>query len=337
MLLAQLRRLLLLSLLLLSLRSPAQTTPAAARTPESFGYRRLTVMFGRDSVQVLLMSKPGEEKRKKPLLLWEQGSIPTPLLLYKEGGTYPVFPFHPKKVLESCHLAIISKPGIPLTFDVTGQNPNTIFRERRPPAYYCARNYLGYYLRRDEAVLRFLKKQPWVEAGRVVIAGHSQGAAVVAHLAAVPGLVSRAVYLSGNPLGRQMSMLALGRQAADTAEVAGTFRRWQEVVADPTRTDCLGDDPRNSYGFAASEIPELLRTRVPMFIGFGTLDRGVAGDDYLRLEAIRQHRTNFTFREYPGREHNFFGVKNGQPDYDDFYWDQVGEDFLRWAGLWPDK
>ena len=328
---------LLVLLLLLPLRSPAQTTPAAARTPEAFGYRHLTVMFGRDSVQVLLMSKPGEEKLKKPLLLFEQGSIPTPLVLYDERGAFPVFPFHPKKVLESCHLAIISKPGIPLTFDVTGQDPNRIFREHQPPAYYCARNYLGYYLRRDEAVLRFLKKQPWVEASRVVISGHSQGTAVVAHLAAVPGLVSRAVYLSGNPLGRLMSMLAESRQTADTTGAAWTFRRWQQVVADPTRTDCQGDDPRNTYGFAASEMPELLRTRVPVFVGFGTLDRGVAGDDYLRLETIRQHRTNFTFREYPGREHNFFGVKNGQPDYDDFYWDQVGEDFLRWAGLWPDK
>ena len=324
----------LLLLLLLNYRSFAQTTPTP-RPPEAFGYRRLVVMFGRDSVQLLLLSKPGEEKQKKPLLFWELGSIPTPLVLYDERGAFPVFPFHPKKVLESCHLAIISKPGIPLTFDVTGLNPNVIFRERQPPAYYCARNYLGYYVRRDEAVLRYLKKQPWVEAGRVVIGGHSQGSAVVAHLAAVPGLVSRAVYLSGNPLGRHMSMLAESRQAADTAGVGYTFRRWQAVVADPTRADCQGDDPRNTYGFGASLMPELLRTQVPMFVGFGTLDAGVAGDDYLRLETIRQHRTNFTFREYLGREHNFVGVKNGQPDYDDFYWDRVGEDFLRWAGLWP--
>jgi len=330
------RHLFLLLGLLLSLGRPAcgQTAPAA-RPPEAFGYRRLVVMFGRDSVQVLLLSKPGEEQIKKPLLLWEQGSLPMPLVLYDERGAYPVFPFRPKKVLESCHLAIISKPGLPLTADVTGKNPNVIFGQSQPPPYYCARNYLDYYLRRDEAVLRFLKKQPWVEARRVVIGGHSQGTAVVAHLAAVPGLVSRAVYLSGNPLGRLMSMLAQDRQAADTAGVAGTFRRWQAVVADPTRADCLGDDPRNTYGFAASEMPVLLRTRVPVFVGFGTLDRGVAGDDYLRLEATRQHRTNFTFREYPGREHNFFGFKDGRINYDDFYWEQVGEDFLRWAGLWP--
>jgi pimeloyl-ACP methyl ester carboxylesterase len=330
------RHLALFLLLLLGLSAPgfAQKAPAR-RGPEEFGYRHTVVMFGRDSVNVLLLSQPGQEAVRKPLLLWVQGSLPMPLVLYDQRGAYPVFPFRPKKVLESCHLAIISKPGILLTADVAGRNPNEMFGQTQPPPYYCARNYLDYYVRRDEAVLRYFKKQAWVDAKNVVVGGHSEGSAVVAHLAAVPGLVSRAVYLSGNPLGRLMSMLALDRQAADTAGVASTFRRWQEVVADPARTDCLGDDPRNTYGFGASEMPVLLRTRVPVFVGFGTLDRGVAGDDYLRLETIRQHHTNFTFREYPGREHNFFGFKDGQINYDDFYWDQVGEDFLRWAGLWP--
>lgn len=323
-------------LLLVGLSVPARAQgKAAPRTPAEFGYRHVVVMFGRDSVQVLLLSKPGEEQRKKPLLLFVQGSLPTPLVLYDQRVTYPVFPFHPKKVLESCHLAIISKPGIPLMADVTEQNPNEMFQQRQPPAYYCARNYLDYYVRRDVAVLRYFKRQPWVDAGHVVVAGHSEGSIVAAHLAAVPGLVSHAVYLSGNPLGRNMSMLAQARQAQDTAGTGWTFRRWQAVVADPTRADCRGDDPRNTIGFGPAVLPVLLRTRVPVFVGFGTLDQGVAGDDYLRLEATRQHRTNFTFREYPGREHNFFGFKDGQINYDDFYWDQVGEDFLRWAGLWP--
>lgn len=330
------RHLALFLLLLLGLKVPvfAQKGPAR-RGPGEFGYRHVVVLFGRDSVDVLLLSQPGQEAVRKPLLLWVQGSLPMPLVLYDQRGAYPVFPFRPKKVLESCHLAIISKPGIPLTADVTGRNPNEMFGQTQPPPYYCARNYLDYYVRRDQAVLRYFKKQAWVDAKKVVVGGHSEGTTVVAHLAAVPGLVSRAVYLSGNPLGRLMSMLALNRQAADTAGVAHTFRRWQEVVADPTRADCRGDDPRNTYSFGASEMPVLLRARVPVFVGFGTLDRGVAGDDHLRLETIRQHRTNFTFREYPGREHNFFGFKDGRINYDDFYWEQVGEDFLRWAGLWP--
>lgn len=74
---------------------------------------------------------------------------------------------------------------------------------------------------------------------------------------------------------------------------------------------------------------------MPIFVGYGTRNAGAAANDYLRLEAMRLHKTNFAFRAYVGREHNFFGFKNGQRNYDDFYWDQVGRQFLRWAGLQP--
>ena len=316
----------------------AQTVPQR-RTPEEFGLRHVVVMFGRDSVDVLVQSKKGEELLKKPLLLWMQGSLPTPLVLYDQKGAYPVFPFNPTAVLKNAHLVVIGKPGIPLTANVEGRDPNQMFREGTPPAYYCQHNYLGYYVRRNAAVLRYLKKQPWVDARNVTVAGHSEGSSVAAHLAAVPGLVSRAAYLGGNPLGRMLSNLSGARQseaAGDTAAVPQTFRYWRAVVAAPARTDCTPGDPnRTTYEFSAACLAELLRARVPLFIGYGGRDNAALANDYLRLEAMRLHKTNFTFRDYPGREHNFFGFKNGQIDYDDFYWDAVGDEFLRWAGLLP--
>jgi hypothetical protein len=66
--------------------------------------------------------------------------------------------------------------------NVEGQDPNQLFRTATPPAYYRARNYLGYYVRRDEAVRRYLKRQPWVRADQVLVAGHSEGSSVVAQL-----------------------------------------------------------------------------------------------------------------------------------------------------------
>ncbi|OGX85062.1 dienelactone hydrolase family protein [Hymenobacter glacialis] len=312
-------------------------TALPRRTPAEFGFRHLVVMYGRDSVDVLVLSQPGEEKQKKPLLFWVQGSLPTPLVLYDRQGAFPVFPFHPKAVLKNCHLVIVSKPGIPLMADVEGRDPNQMFGRTAPPPYYCARNYLDYFVQRDVALLRYIKKQPWVDKSHVVAAGHSQGSTIVAHLAAVPGLVSHAVYLSGNSLGQLMSMLAESRQREDSVAAVATFQRWQTAVAHPTFADCVGDDPRSLFGFGTAVLPMLLRVQVPVYVGYGTRDRGVAGNDFLRLECIRLHKTNFTFREYPGREHNFFGFKGGQINYDDFYWDRVGDEFLRWAGLLPNS
>ena len=115
-------------LLALATTGRGQAT-AALRAPEDFGYRQLAVPYGRDSVHVLLLSQPGEERLKKLLLLWVQGFLPTPLVLYDRQGAFPVFPFHPKAVLKTCHLAIIGKPDIPLVADVEGRNPNRMFRE----------------------------------------------------------------------------------------------------------------------------------------------------------------------------------------------------------------
>ncbi|MDQ2769192.1 MAG: hypothetical protein M3Y54_01665 [Bacteroidota bacterium] len=329
-------------MLLLALRSPAQTTPAAGRTPKSFGYRHLRVMFGRDTVDVLVQSKKGEEQLKKPLLLWLQGSLPKPLILYDERGAYRVFPFAsrtaPDSLLARCHLAIIGKPGVPLVADITGKNPNRMFGTEAVSPYYCQRNHLDYYVRRAEAVLGYLKKQPWVEAGRVVVGGHSEGSAVVAQLAARPGLVSRAVYLSGSPLGRELTKL--DRDPAETDADAATheveFAAWERALAHPARTDCAaGDSDANIYSFGQSELPVLLAARVPVFVGYGTRDHSVVANDYLRLETRRRRKTSFTFRAYVGREHNFFGFKDGQVSYDDDGWPRVSREFLRWAGLLP--
>ncbi len=319
-------------------RVAAAQLPGAPPAPETFGYRHLVVLFGRDSVDVLVLSQKGEEAVRKPLLLWAQGSLPTPLILYDQRGPYPVFPFHPKEVLRTCHLAIIGKPGIALVANVAGQNPNRMFGEGTPPAYYSQRNYLEYYVKRNTAVLRYLKKQPWVDAARVVAGGHSEGSSVVARLAAVPGLVSRAVYLGGSPLGRALTEVARAADDPDTtaAAVEQGFAKWQRAVDHPAENlGGPGDSNQNTYSHGRSELPFLLRARVPIFVGYGTRDAGAVANDYLRLEAIRLHKTNFTFRAYVGREHNFFGVKDGRVNYDDFYWDAVGAEFLRWAGLLP--
>ena len=342
--------LLLLSLFLF-LRPAAAQIPAS-RPLEDFGYRHLVVPFGKETVDLLVQSKKGEEQLKKPLLLWCQGSLPRPLVLYNEGGPLRVFPFATRAGADSlvarCHLVVIGKPGIPLAGDLKDQVDASYIDKttRHPPAYFCQRDYLDYYVRRNEAVLRYLKKQPWVDANRVVVGGPSEGSSVAAHLGAVPGLASRVVYLSGSPLGRELTKLARGPAATqsdstEAANVEAAFGRWQRAVDHPTQNDCdqPGDSNPNLVSHGQPLLPLLLAARVPVFVGYGSRDYCAAANDYLHLEAIRLHRANFTFRRYAGREHSFFRLtKAGLPNYNDYsddYFPVVGRQFLRWAGLLP--
>lgn len=85
------------------------------------------------------------------------------------------------------------------------------------------------------------------------------------------------------------------------------------MLADPNRGGCTpGDNNRTTSSFSAAPIVELLRARASIFVGYGTRDKAVLSDDYLRLESMRLHKINFIFREYSGREHNFFPRETGR-------------------------
>lgn len=80
----------------------------------------------------------------------------------------------------------------------------------------------------------------------------------------------------------------------------------------------LGDCNKNIYSRGLPKSLFLLRVRVPISVGYGTCDAGAVAND-LCHEAIRYRKTNFTLRAYPGREHNFFGVKEEQVCHENFH------------------
>lgn len=327
-------------LLLLALLSATGQTLAQPKTPADFGYRHLRMRYQRDTVDVLVLSKKGEEMKRKPLLFLAQGSLPKPLLLYDAHGAYSVFVFAKpgSQCLDTYHLAIAGKPGVPVVAATKDLQPNFTYNDPRtglPPVAYCQRNYLEYYVRRDAAVLRYLARQPWVDASDISAAGHSEGSAIVARLTHHPGPLRRVIYLSGSPLGRILTIVTgLRKLAADSTIAENELRHWRETVAAPHAYDCSipNDSNLTTASFSESQNPlqDFLHTRIPVFVGYGTRDDAAVQNDYLRLEIIRAGKTNFTFRAYPGLEHNFAGFTNGQVDYDKWNWDRVARDFLAW-------
>jgi dienelactone hydrolase len=75
----------------------------------------------------------------------------------------------------------------------------------------------------------------------------------------------------------------------------------------------------------------LEKLKIPVLVTYGTKDWGLPYNDFLRVDLIRRHKNNFTFKAYIGTEHNFFPLKaDGQPNYDIFNWDKVASDWLKW-------
>lgn len=321
--------------------STFQKLNAQNKILKAYGFRHITFHYQGDPVDILIKSKKGEENIPKPLFLFCQGSQPNPLIIrFRKNGTdqiYPVFVFNTDSLSKDYHLVIIGKPYVPLMAEEDSLNKQLAFVDNKglPTEPYKRRNYLDYYVNRNIAILRSLRKSPWVTKNKLVVAGHSEGAAIASKIAYKYSRVTELIYASGSPLGRMASVVAQARKEdTDSSPLAEEeFKSWIQITADPNNLIAEGDSNKDTYQSSSpAPITWITRLKIPTLIVNGTKDvNGLFANDYLRLEAIRLQKPNLTFKSYIGLEHNFFAVKpSGKIDYDQFGWDKVANDWYLW-------
>jgi dienelactone hydrolase len=327
------------SILVFALLLVNTSLSAQNKKPEDYGFRHLKMFYQSDVVDILILSKKGDEQKPKPLFLFIQGSQPQPLIKYYDRGIYMVFPFKTAPILNGYHLAIVSKPYIPLIFDIKKLGEGATYTDsitKKFPDKYLKRNYLDYYVNRDKKVIEFLKKQTFIDKRKTVVAGHSEGSTVAAKLAMLSKDVTHLIYASGNPMGRISSMITKARteETISDSSAERLFNYWERAVNDPENTEAIyGDSYKTTYTFSIPPLEYLEGLKIPILICYGTKDYSAPYNDYLRVYAIRKKKTNFTFISYIGLEHNFFGFKsNGEIDNDKYNWDHVAIDWLKWLG-----
>ena len=318
------------------------STSLFGQKAEDFGFRHLQTIYKGDTVDILIKSKKGEEQIKKPLLLFCQGSLPIPLIIkYDENGKkgiYNVFVFNTDSLSKKYHLAIINKPFVPLIADKNALTNEMTFADSlgNYSKDYAKRNILEYYVDRDIQVINFLQKQNFISSSNFVVAGHSEGSAIAANLAYKCKKVTKLIYSGGSPLGRIMSIIGRVRteQLKDsTKNVNGIFEYWGKTIENKNDDNSTADTYKGQYQFSyPAPIEILLKLNIPVLVTYGTKDFGaVAQNDYLRVATISKQKTNFSFKDYVGLDHNFFPLlQNDKPNYDIFNWDKVGEDWRVW-------
>lgn len=310
-----------------------------SKKAENFGFKHLNISFNKDSVDILIKYKSGDEMKSKPLFFFCQGSLPIPLIITEGKDVYPSFPFDTKIIIEKFHLVIVGKPGIPLITNTKELEPDFSYLERnshQPPIKYSKYNYLEYYVNRNLHIIDYLTQQKFINSSNLVVAGHSQGARVAFEMALKSNKITHLIYANGNPSGQIMSMVTKSRQreiSGDTIPIADNdFKHYESVVSDSSNVDLTyGDSNKSIYSFSKSSINTFPKLKIPVLICYGTNDPSTPFNDYLHAEIIRQRKKNFTFQTYIGLEHNFFGLKqSGEIDYDNFNWDKVVNDWLKW-------
>ena len=84
---------------------------------------------------------------------------------------------------------IVGKPFVPIISDVKKLGKNFCYyrdvEKELPPKGYLERNYLDYYVFRNNFVLKQLAKERWVRNKKLVVAGHSEGSTIASKMASI--------------------------------------------------------------------------------------------------------------------------------------------------------
>ena len=80
-----------------------------------------------------------------------------------------------------------------------------------PPKGYIDRNYLDYYVFRNNSILKQLFKERWVKINQLLVAGHSEGSTVAVKMASINKKITHLIYSGGNPYGRITTILEQSR------------------------------------------------------------------------------------------------------------------------------
>lgn len=310
------------------------------KVPNDFGFQHYQCYYKGDTVDILVQSKKGEENMVKPLFFFCQGSLPQPLIKTVGNNIYGVFPFNTDSIISKYHLAIVSKPAIPLIVEASKLKDNFCYFDsitNKFPKQYSNKNLLSYYVNRNLFVIDFLQSKKIFSTQKLVVAGHSQGGTIAAKMASVSNKITHLIVASENPMGQIMSMLQkYRRKESDTDSTKygeQLIQNWELIVENKKNMDdTLGDTYKSTYEFSMPAIDYLKNLKIPVLICYGTNDYNAPYNDFLQIEMIRLKKKNFTFKTYVGLDHNYFGIKNnGETDYENFNWDKVALNWYNWT------
>ncbi len=279
---------------------------------------------------------------KRPLLVYVEGSGAQSLFYELEDGRLAVGMFGPVAGLagEDYHVAAVEKRGVRFG-EMGSYGAATVASEE-----YAAHATLANRAADVRLLVEALTADPRVDASRVVLLGHSEGADVVAAAAADNPAVTHVVFLSGGGpmqfydffLLRRKRMRAAGESPeAIEAAVEQLQDEVRAVLADPDSTTklFLGHAHRRWSTFATQAPADgLVRAPARIFLAHGSEDTSVPVEsfDFLVVRLLVAGHPDVTVRRYPGRDHslNRAGEAGGPEGFL-----EVLEEALAWAARGP--
>jgi dienelactone hydrolase len=304
------------------------TGPDATDLPPNFVFERYTTQDKQDRTVTFYLSKlpkGAEAKVERPVVLFVNGSGCQSAFM-KVGDKVSVglagLMF---SVLDGkARVVVVEKPGVKFL-----DNPERPGSAIGASDEFLKEHTLERWVEANHAALRATWTLPGIDTKRTLVTGHSEGAGVVARLAAVESKITHVACLAGGGPPQLFDLVELAGKRAekDGPDAAGkarqkVFDEWAVVLADPDSTTkmWLGHPHRRWSTFgAANKTDDLVKTKAKLFLAHGTDDAAVPVSAFdVSVATLRANGRAVTVARIDGGDHGF-----GKPD------DQRGDGFKR--------
>jgi dienelactone hydrolase len=279
---------------------------------------------------------------KKPLLLLIQGSGPLPLFYFDKikKDTLSLFPLDFTKYLDSFRVVIVEKKAVPLFDDID----KDYFSSDNISLEYAKHDYLEHYVKRYQKVLKYLRKQKWVDNKKIYAVGHSTGYRIVASLVKRDKKLAKVVCMSANPFNRYAQFVTETKVQQFRGIINDSIakRNLDSIYTDfdnlpyydlSKQTKMVQYAIRNEISFNYSlTINDLLKIKIPLLITYGTADLGSLDNDLVPYLFRAANKENLTLFTYPGLEHNYLKLDKDHNIVEQ-HWKDVFYDVQKWLLL----
>lgn len=262
---------------------------------------------------------------KKPLLVYLDGSGAYPLFQQMENGIGSTVVIDFQNLKKDYQILLISKPGVPFIDQVKiDENGIPIYNE---PKEYNEKLSQQWRVETANAIINHIIKNKAIDESKVIVLGFSEGAQVAPELAYKNKKITHLLLFGGNGLNQLFDPITTLRmkaysnqitqeQAQD--EIDSLFNEYEKIYKDPTAINKYwwGHTYKRWASFTQKDpYKYLLEIDIPIYIANGSLDENsVLSADYIKLEFIKNNKSNLTYKTYPNYDHQFNELitKNGK-------------------------
>lgn len=313
--------------------SQTHEPPSMNEALNEFGFIQEQIISQEDTITYFLKST---KEKSSNLVVFIQGTDANPMFSYTirdhKNIYYRWFPDDYQHLDKSYTYAVIPKPGM-----------EKLYNEKNieiPQCYY-ERNYLDYRVRQVDHSIRHIIEHHLTNPGKIVVYGHSEGAAIGAALATTNEYITHLGFWSGNVLNNfyEFSLFnrieALKGQLTDQEahqNILEIIAWYQSVINNPNSAeiDHFGFTNKRWSTYEKAPIDYLTILDIPIYALFGTEDESTPIETayLLPVKFIEHRKENLTFEVCMGCDHTYQEVTEKGTQ---FHWEDQFIKFIEWV------